>query len=41
VGSVANTIFTSGYTAACHIYNRVLTSKEILQNYNATKTRFI
>jgi hypothetical protein len=41
LGSISNTIFTSGYTAACHIYNRVLTSKEILQNYNATKTRFI
>lgn len=41
LGTISSGNFTSGYTAACHIYNRVLTSKEILQNYNATKTRFI
>lgn len=32
--------FTSGYNAAMHIYNRSLTDSEILQNYNAQKSRF-
>jgi hypothetical protein len=41
LSSVSSGNFTSGYTAACHIYNRVLSGPEILQNYNATKTRFI
>ena len=40
LGSVSSTIFTSGYTAVCHIYNRVLSGSEILQNYNALKIRF-
>ncbi len=40
LGSIDNTIFTNGYTAACHIYNRVLSGPEILQNYNALKIRF-
>ena len=40
LGSVGSTNFTSGYTAACHIYNRVLSGPEILQNYNALKKRF-
>ena len=40
LGSVSSTIFTSGYTAVCHIYNRVLSGSEILQNYNALKSRF-
>ena len=40
LNTISNTIFTSGYTAVCHIYNRVLLGSEILQNYNATKNRF-
>jgi len=40
LSSIDNTIFTNGYTAACHIYNRVLSGPEILQNYNALKIRF-
>jgi hypothetical protein len=30
----------SGKIPQCQIYNRALTAQEILQNYNATKTRF-
>ena len=36
----AATAFTSGYTAAIQIYNRALSATEILQNYNAQKSRF-
>jgi hypothetical protein len=32
--------FYPGHIASCKIYNKVLTAQEILQNYNATKTRF-
>jgi hypothetical protein len=32
--------FYPGHIASCKIYNKVLTASEILQNYNATKTRF-
>jgi len=40
LGSITNTLFTSGYTAAAHIYNVALTDAQILQNYNALKSRF-
>jgi hypothetical protein len=30
----------NGRTSNCKIYNRALSATEILQNYNATKTRF-
>lgn len=36
----AASIFTSGYTAAAQIYNRALSADEILQDYNAQKSRF-
>lgn len=43
-GFVLGTITTSAYydfsMANCHIYNRALNVTEILQNYNATKSRF-
>jgi len=29
-----------GRVSVCHIYNRNLSTSEIAQNYNATKTRF-
>lgn len=32
--------FYPGHIASCKIYNKVLTAQEVLQNYNATKTRF-
>jgi hypothetical protein len=34
------TYFHNGYIASCFIYNRALTAAEVLQNYNATKSRF-
>jgi hypothetical protein len=40
LGTISNGNFTSGYTAICHVYNRVLSSSEITQNYNAQKSRF-
>jgi len=40
LGSVTTTLFTSGNTAIVQVYNRVLTDAEILQNYNAQKSRF-
>jgi hypothetical protein len=40
LGSVSTTIYTSGYTAIAQIYNRALSAQEILQNFNATRTRF-
>lgn len=40
MGSINTTNFTSGYNAIAQIYNRVLSNAEILQNYNAQKTRF-
>jgi hypothetical protein len=33
-------LFYSGHIASCKIYNKTLTAAEILQNYNATKSRF-
>jgi hypothetical protein len=35
-----NNQFYSGHIASCKIYNKTLTPQEILQNYNATKSRF-
>ena len=41
MGSVdASSNFTSGYTACAEIYSRALSDTEILQNYNAKKSRF-
>ena len=40
IGSINTTNFTSGYNAIAQVYNRVLSAAEILQNYNATKSRF-
>jgi hypothetical protein len=37
---VANVNFLKGNLASYKIYNRALTSTEILQNFNATKRRF-
>ena len=37
----ANLHFLNGNMASFKIYNRALTAAEILQNYNATKNRFI
>jgi hypothetical protein len=35
-----NTSFFNGNIAHVHIYNRALSAQEVLQNYNASKTRF-
>jgi hypothetical protein len=35
-----NNYFFSGSIGPIKVYNRVITAQEILQNYNATKTRF-
>lgn len=40
LGDANSTQFLNGNIAAASIYNRVLTSSEILQNYNAKKSRF-
>jgi hypothetical protein len=40
IGSVATSIFTSGNNAVALVYNRVLSNAEILQNFNALKSRF-
>jgi hypothetical protein len=41
IGSYASgNSFLNGNVSAARIYNRALTSTEILQNYNATKTRY-
>lgn len=40
LGSVTTTVFTSGATAAVEVYNRALSAAEILQNFNARKSRF-
>jgi hypothetical protein len=40
IGSISTTLFTSGYNAVAQVYNSALTSSEILQNFNADKTRF-
>jgi len=38
--SNANARYINGKIAICLIYNRVLSDTEVLQNYNATKSRF-
>lgn len=40
LGTITTTNFTSGYYGPVQIYNRALTDDEILQNYNALKSRF-
>jgi hypothetical protein len=40
IGSISTTLFTSGYNAVAQVYNRALSSSEVLQNYNALKSRF-
>lgn len=40
LASVTTGIFTSGATAAVEVYDRALSATEILQNFNARKTRF-
>jgi len=40
IGSVSTTLFSSGYNAVAQVYNRVLSTDEINQNYNAQKSRF-
>ena len=40
IGSISTTIFTSGYNAVAQVYNSVLSDAQILQNFNANKTRF-
>jgi hypothetical protein len=40
IGSLTTTNFTSGYNAVAQVYNRALSATEILQNYNAQKSRF-
>jgi hypothetical protein len=40
IGSLTTTNFTSGYNAVAQVYNRALSTTEILQNYNAQKSRF-
>jgi hypothetical protein len=40
MGNQNPTIFTNGKGSVAFAYNRVLSETEILQNYNATKTRF-
>ena len=39
--NLTNSTYFNGAVATTQIYNRVLSDAEILQNYNATKTRFI
>jgi hypothetical protein len=40
IASIASTVFYNGSIGHCHIYNRVLSDAEILQNYNALKIRY-
>lgn len=42
IGSAESRIgYLNGHVAFGRVYNRVLSADEVLQNYNATKTRFI
>jgi len=37
-----NAVFYDGEIAVIHFYDtKILTAKEVLQNYNATKSRFV
>lgn len=38
--AIANTIFSDATIYSTKVYNRALSASEVLQNYNATKTRF-
>ena len=40
-GSIGGSQYLNGDIASVQIYNRVISSEEVLQNYNATKWRFI
>jgi hypothetical protein len=40
IGSRHNAEYTSSYVYSAHIYNRALSAKEVLQNYEATKGRY-
>jgi hypothetical protein len=40
IGNQYSSYFTNGQCGTAFVYNRVLSQAEILQNYNATKTRF-
>jgi hypothetical protein len=40
LGSITTSFYTNIQIASTQIYNRILSAQEILQNYNATKTRF-
>lgn len=40
IGQTTNLYYSSGEIANFKIYNRVLTATEVLQNYNALKSRF-
>jgi hypothetical protein len=39
-GDGGNQGYFTGYIPNTQIYNRALSATEVLQNYNATKTRF-
>jgi hypothetical protein len=40
IGNITGGTFYTGNISQTSIYNRALTAQEVLQNYNATKTRF-
>jgi hypothetical protein len=40
LGSITTTFYSNIQVALTQIYNRALSAQEVLQNYNATKTRF-
>ena len=40
IGCVNQNHFVNGNIAAVHLYDRVLTDAEVLQNYNIQKNRF-
>ena len=40
LGRNSSSRYTNGKIAACQIYDTALTAAEILQNYNAQKSRF-
>jgi hypothetical protein len=40
IGGYSNSLFYSGNISQTVVYNRALSAQEVLQNYNATKSRF-
>jgi len=40
IGCVNTNHFVNGNIAVVHLYDRVLSTTEVLQNYNAQKNRF-